>query len=159
MQLLPLGHERFAIVDDVDADLASSKWHARKQPKTFYARRAPSHNVHEDLHRVIAKRMGIVGAVDHRNRHGLDCTRGNLRAATKSQNAANTGLRRTNTSGYIGVCAFYGRSDRRLSWQVTIGVNGKQRKIGYSKDIIEAARMYDAAAREAFGEFASLNFP
>jgi transposase len=44
-------------------------------------------------------------------------------------------------------------------WIVHISSNGKQRHVGCFKDEIAAARAYDEAARQAFGEFATPNFP
>jgi len=43
--------------------------------------------------------------------------------------------------------------------QGQVTVNGKQRYLGLFLDPIEAAKAYDRAALEAFGEFAVPNFP
>jgi hypothetical protein len=84
------------------------------------------------------------------NRDGLDCRRENLRAATSTQNHANTTKRRNNSSGFKGV--FW---HRRLSkWFAQITCNGKQRHLGCFADKESAADAYARAARELFGEFA-----
>lgn len=93
--------------------------------------------------------------VDHVNRDGLDNRRANLRVATRSQQIANQDIRLDNTSGYRGVS--WRRDSRR--WQAQLTVNGKWRGLGCYDDPEDAARAYDAAAREHFGEFAVLNFP
>lgn len=147
-------------VDDVDADLASMKWHADtdKKSKTVYAKR----NVLKadgktytriGLHQVIASRMGIVGPPDHLDRDGLNNRRSNLRAA-RGHNQANVALRKDNTSGFKGVSV-----RKPGTWSAYIYVGGKQKRLGSFPDPFEAAKAYDRAALEAFGEFAVLNFP
>ena len=88
---------------------------------------------------------------DHINHDGLDNRRANLRPATSSQNKGNQRPRISGTSPYKGVSrAFKGKP-----WQVFVG----HEYVGTFDDEVEAARAYDAAARERFGEFACPNFP
>lgn len=93
--------------------------------------------------------------VDHKNGNALDNRKENLRVATKQQNNANRGLLINNKSGYKGV------SWRQLSkrWCAFISVNNKSKFLGSFKIKEEAARAYDKAAKEHYGEFAILNFP
>jgi len=156
MILLPLSQGRFALIDDCDADLAEFNWYAVKASKSFYAYRKIRINGRKTtaaLHRVIATRMGIVGNPDHRNRGGLDNRRANLRAATPSQQLANQSIRSNNRSGFKGV------SWDKGAWRVQIFFAGRKRHLGRFAVAADAARVYDAAAREAFGEYAFLNFP
>jgi hypothetical protein len=158
---IPLTQGRFALVDDVDADLGAMKWYAYKgkTAKTFYARRnLPRVNGRQTvraLHEDIARRMGIVGAPDHADRNGLNNRRDNLRPASDGLNNANQGIRVDNVSGYKGVSW----RDRTRKWHAQIQVCGKKRHLGFFSDLIEAAKAYDRAALEAFGEFAVVNFP
>lgn len=156
---IQLTQGQVATIDDVDGDLAAFQWFAQKSRKTFYAcRRLPRSNGKqpaERLHRVIARRMGIIGNPDHKDRDGLNNRRDNLRQASDGQNNANQDLRADSTSGLKGVC-FHEAAGK---WRARIAVNGKRRSLGLFDEAIEAAKAYDAAALAAFGEFAVLNFP
>lgn len=96
-----------------------------------------------------------VPRVDHKDHDGLNNTRLNLRAATSSQNSANTGkyTNKSYTSKYKGVCWVKGKK----KWRANIFTGSRKAHIGYFEDEIEAARAYNAAALKAFGEFACLN--
>ena len=106
------------------------------------------------LHRLIMDAPAGV-MVDHINRDRLDNRRTNLRMATNAQNQANVTKRQGMTSRYKGVS----RHTATGGWQARISVEGKQMHLGYFADEAEAARAYDARAREVFGVFAQMNFP
>ena len=94
--------------------------------------------------------------VDHKDHNGLNCQRDNLRIATHSQNHGNK--RKPggkHTSKYKGV-SWQAASGK---WYAIICCQGKQYNLGRHDDETEAARAYDAKARELFGEFALTNFP
>lgn len=93
--------------------------------------------------------------IDHINGDGLDNRRANLRAATRAQNMANSGSRRGSRSPYKGVTLH----KKTGQWFARIMVDGKAKYLGYYKDPEAAARAYDTAALEVWGEFAFLNFP
>lgn len=147
-------------VSDVDADLAAFSWSVKKgRGATRYAhrgcRRPDGKWTTERLHQVIARRMGIAGEPDHKDRNGLNNHRENLRPANDSQNQGNVGIQTNNTSGFKGVSF---RRDR-AKWIAYIRVDRKRIHLGYFDDPIEAALAYDVAALKHFGEFAALNFP
>ena len=48
---------------------------------------------------------------------------------------------------------------QRSKWKAAIWIAPKTKHLGFFVDEAEAARAYDAAAREHFGGFARLNFP
>ncbi len=106
------------------------------------------------MHREV---MGVEDAryVDHRNHNGLDNRRSNLRIATWAENCWN---KRKPISGSSSQFKGVMWDKRRSQWQVQIGHNGKKIFIGYFDDEQEAARAYDAKAKELYGEFAALNF-
>lgn len=106
------------------------------------------------LHRLIMG-AGPGEEVDHINGNPLDNRRSNLRMATSAQNKWNTRRFSNNTSGYRGVSF---RKDRG-KFRAYINLDNKQRSLGMFHTAEEAARAYDAAAKELFGEFARLNFP
>jgi len=158
MILIPIG-DRFALIDDEDSDLLSLKWHALSRSNTTYAKRngqqtAGVREKNEYLHVVIARRIGIRGQVDHRNRLGLDCRRENLRSATGSQNTANQAIDNTNTSGYKGVSLHCQRCGK---WTAKIEVNGNKEHIGTFAKASDAALAYNNRALKAWGEFAVIN--
>lgn len=88
--------------------------------------------------------------VDHRDLDGLNNTWDNLRPATKSQNAANTPVLSTNTSGLKGVS----RQSGTRRYRATIRINGRQQWLGSFATKEEAAAAYAAAAKAKSGEFA-----
>jgi hypothetical protein len=91
---------------------------------------------------------------DHKSSDGLDNRRCSLREATHQQNSANS-KHRLGASGYRGV------SWHRLTnkWQAQISNSLGKKYLGTFLDKEEAARAYDTAAKERYGEFARLNFP
>lgn len=160
---VPLSSKKYpglvALVDDEDAELvAGYTWYPFKPGKTFYAKAhvpgsgSPGKTIH--MHQLVS---GVKG-IDHKDRNGLNNTRANLRVPPSlSHQIGNKSIRSDNTSGYKGVCL-----TREGRWQARIWINGKSRNRnfpGTDEGKIEAARWYDQAAREAWGEFAFLNFP
>jgi hypothetical protein len=154
---VPLTPAGVALIDAADAErILGYRWHLHPHGYAVRPRRAedgpgPSQIY---MHRVILDAPTGV-PVRRRNESRLDNRRANLRLATLSQSRADARLRGDNTSGYRGVT----RSTRRGRWQAQIQVAGKRRFLGYFASKEDAARAYDAAAREAFGEFARLNLP
>lgn len=74
----------------------------------------------------------------------------NLRASTQQQNMGNIGLSAHNKSGVKGV--FYHKASGQ--WMAQITINRKTKYLGIRRTKEEAADLYEAAAREHFGEFA-----
>ena len=88
--------------------------------------------------------------VDHINGNKLDNRIENLRAATKSQNLRNTGIRKTNSSGYKNVTW---RKDNK-TWAVALRYNGKPLHIGFFKDLELAGLVAEEARNKYHGKFA-----
>jgi hypothetical protein len=88
--------------------------------------------------------------IDHVNGLRDDNRIDNLRPATNSQNQANRGAPKNNTSGIKGVC-FDGA---RNKWRASITVNGKAKNLGRFNSAQDAQAAYEKAALEAWGDFA-----
>lgn len=92
--------------------------------------------------------------VDHINGNPLDNRKANLRFASSQQNNRNRAkTSRPKSSQYKGV------SRDRNRWTAVIYSNYRQIYLGSFVNEVDAARAYDAKAREIFGEFAAVNFP
>lgn len=101
------------------------------------------------IHRLIME--AIKGEyVDHKNRNTLDNRKENLRICTNQQNGFNSGIKKNNTSGIIGVC--WCSSKKR--WIATIKVNYKSIYLKSSKYKEEAIKARLKAEKRYFGEFA-----
>lgn len=88
---------------------------------------------------------------DHIDRNKLNCTRENLRIATKSQNMVNKPPISNQYKG-VSYCKRTGK------FKVYLRHKNKLKCYGYFICPIEAAKKYDEVAYEMFGEFAYLNF-
>ena len=160
MREIPLRSRKYpgliALVDDEDYErVAEHVWWPAKRRHTIYAitRLVPGKNQPMTLlHKFI---LPIPGMVDHKDRNGLNCTRANLRPATQSQQNQNQG-QRSEKQPFKGVYEMPG--NRVKPWRAHIRTD-KLVRLGYFATAEEAATAYDKAAREAFGEYATLNFP
>lgn len=108
-----------------------------------------------DMHTMILGKAPRGMDIDHFNGDVRDNRRRNLRIANRSQSMANVRKRRGTMSMYRGVTL--GNPSQR--WLAQITVNYHHFYLGSFNHQIDAARVYDAKAREFFGEFACVNFP
>ena len=77
----------------------------------------------------------------------------NCRWVTQHQNLMNKRKRSNSASPFKGV------RRKRGKWRATVILDGIDYNLGVFVTQEEAARAYDAKAKELFGEFAYLNFP
>jgi hypothetical protein len=99
--------------------------------------------------------VSLLPNADHIDGNGLNNTRANLRLCSHSENIRNQRLRVSDVkrSRFKGV-TFYPDTGR---WKAVIHHNKVRYSLGIFEIEEEAARAYDAAARERFGEFARTN--
>ena len=155
MKRIPLTQGKFAIVDDEDFEyLSQFKWCASKNGNRYYAKRSIWENGRRFLLPMQNAIMGVPHGVivDHIDQNGLNNTRHNLRVCTRAENNYNKGKQKNNTSGFKGV------SRDRRKWCAVIWMNRTRKHLGFFSTPEEAARAYDAAARELHGDFACTNF-
>jgi hypothetical protein len=154
MKQIPLTKGKVALVDDGDyEELSKHKWHCTSNG--YAARRV----FDVPYGRIVLMHREILAApsdlhVDHRDGDHLNNQRENLRLATRSQNQSNRPCDRDNRAGYKGVS--FCRPMKK--YRARISVSGREVTIGYFDDPVEAARAYDAMARELHGSFARCNF-
>lgn len=148
---IPMSTGAFALVDaDMEAEALRFSWtpskgYAFTQVGGRGARQSLS------LHQLV---LPGCGQIDHKNGNRLDCRRENLRPSTQRQNLQNAARKRISKAPYKGITRVPGRG-----WKAQIRIEGRNTQLGCFAAPEEAARAYDAKAREVFGEFACVNFP
>ena len=91
--------------------------------------------------------------IDHINNNTSDNRIENLRPADNTQNAHNQSIAKNNTSGFKGVSWH----NQMQKWRADITLNGKRKHLGLFDKLEDAAKAYDQAATENFGEYAKIN--
>lgn len=152
--------EEFAWLDDLNWQVQICRY---RGTELIYAGRLVRNDTGYDMvlmHRVIWEHehgpipTGLfIGHIEHGQ--GLADNRlANLRIGTNGQNIANSRTRQDNTTGFRGIyITEWGR------WRAKINRGGKRVHLGYFSTAEEAAKAYDTAAYDLWGEFARLNFP
>ena len=158
---VPLTKGYVALVDEADYPKVTGKsWSARVCLKadgslrTVYAFRTQwidGRRRNVGLHHVVA---GVPPGtlLDHADGDGLNNRRGNVRAATPSQNAQNCARSVRNTSGVKGVYWSMGAG----KWHARIKVSGRDHSLGLFRCITAAAVAYAKASRDMHREFGRL---
>lgn len=156
MREIPLTRGYVAMVDDEDYERVSNiHWHAVIHRKKVYAQRPLYKQTGPaSLHRFILDApKGF--EVDHIDGNSLNCTRKNMRLCDHYGNSQNRATSTLSKSGFKGV---YWDKGRR-KWKAEIQAYKRTYKLGRYALVEDAARAYDAKARELHGQFARLNFP
>ena len=95
------------------------------------------------------------GEIDHINGNPADNRIANLRDCSRTINGQNLRMKRTNTSGYVGVT----RDHALNKWRAQATVNGQHFYIGVYPDLEDAARARDDFHRQHGGPGCVFNFP
>ena len=89
--------------------------------------------------------------IDHKDGNPLNNKLENLRLANRIQNSANRKSSKSGSSKYLGVC--FAKSQGK--WQAAVGTPKKY--LGQYDKEEDAAKAYNKAAKELYGEYARLN--
>ena len=151
-----LGRGKHALVDDEDYEwLSQYRWYLDYggYALSYVKENGKWKNVR--MHRLIMNAPKDK-EIDHKNTNKLDNQKYNLRLCSPTENCRNFPKRAKASSIFKGV-SFYKRDS---NWSAQIHLPGhKKVHLGFFSKEELAARAYDTAAKELFGEFARLNFP
>lgn len=141
---VPVG-DTFAVVDIDDFDLVSPHaWHlAKGYARAFIA------GSRVTMHQLIIGEHSSP-EIDHKDGNKLNNRRANLRPCTSQQNAQNR-------HAVCGKSRFKGVRRDRGYWRAEIKKNGSKVHLGIFPSERLAARAYDKAALQLFGNFAKTN--
>lgn len=154
--LIPLNQDKWAIVDESDHDLLSTRiWHVRHSNGNTYAMMTDDDGYAAAMHRFV---LGIGPVtkdpvvVDHINGNGLDNRKSNLRVCSNMENSWNKKARKYGSCALKGVSLDKGAS----TWRAQITYKGKRIYLGSFASPEAAHARYCEAAKDMFGEFANV---
>ena len=150
MKEIELTRGQFALIDDEDYDRVSKyNWYAVCIKSRMYA----SNKKKGLMHRFILGLSDRTQLVDHKKGIGLNNQKSNLRLCTHQENMRNRKSSEGSSSKYLGV--FWDKS--RNKWMSCISISGRSKTLGRFETEVEAAIIYNIAARKYHGEFANPN--
>jgi hypothetical protein len=153
---IALADEKVSLIDDIDSDLASLNWHLDGDARYILRGKRCALRLHRViLERIIGRPLTEGEECDHIDGDTLNNLRCNLRLVTHQQNSWNRRKRcDAKYSKFKGVS-----KHKNGNWWAYIQTNGVCHHLGTFATEEHAAHAYDHAARNAYGEFAKLNFP
>lgn len=167
MKTIELTQGKVALVDDADYKwLSQWNWGLSTHPNIFYAK-AWINSKATYMHRLILGLTDRKIHTDHKDHNGLNNQRDNLRRCTSSENQKNA--RASGKSKYLGVSFYTPQKDNKHKrfkngkpyksnrWKASFHIGKKLKFLGYFETQLEAAIIYNIAARKYHGEFANPN--
>lgn len=156
VKMIELSNGGYALIDQIDLPLvAGYKWYGVNDGKNRYAytntKKDNGQKTTVGMHRLLCTGFK---AVDHQDGNGLNNCKSNLRDGSGPKNSRNRAVAKRNISGYKGVHT----EKRSGKFDARIYSLGKTYCLGTFLTAEEAAKAYDKAAMEMFGEYARLNF-
>lgn len=156
-------HGEFRVLlDEDDAERVSEhQWwlSAKVKDRTYFCTevvRLDNKSKSLYLHRFLMN-APVNAIVDHKiPTKTLDNRKYNLRLCTIQENQMNKRSNRGESSSKFKGVTWNKNHEK---WCARIQINGRTSQLGDFRSELEAAKAYDNAARELFGEFAYLNFP
>ncbi len=154
------GTDKVALIDDEDYDKVTRyKWrvHYNKEDPENIPYAVSTTKPEIKMHRLIlGLEKGDPRVVDHKDYNGINNQRNNIRICTRAENARNQRAKKNSISNFKGVTFNKsGRGNRR--WRCRITLNYKRISLGRYGTELEAAWIYNQAAKKFHGEFACLN--
>jgi len=148
-------YKHTCLIDTEDLALVKNhKWMSAKSTQGLWYVRTMIDRKIISIHSIIMAGLLSSGLeVDHKDHNTFDNRKQNLRVCTRSQNMMNKEITKNNTSGFKGVS--FNKDTQR--WMACLRKADKFIYLGLHNTATEAARIYNDAAVEYFGEFACLN--
>lgn len=159
MKKIPLNKGLVTLIDDSDyLSVAEFNWFATKIGRNLYVQRntqkPDGSKSRQYLHRFLLSEPE--GDVLHWDGNGLNNQRDNLRSASRKENLWSFQRKRVGASSrYRGVSWDASRN----KWQSRLKKEYKTIHLGRFESEEAAARAYDTAAKQFYGEFSTSNFP
>ncbi len=148
MRTIPLTQNKVSTIDDRDFALVSKfRWRYDNGYAVRNVKQGGKTRL-QSMDRLIMNAPED-SEVDHRDRNGLNNTRQNLRICTHSENMANRGLFKNNTSGYSGVHYYHSKN----RYVVKFKKDNIWHYVGCFKSIEDAVLARNAARPLLHGEF------
>lgn len=161
MKEIQLTQGKVALVDDADFEFLSQwEWHYSRTSQGGYAARTAykggiSYKIF--MHKILLGCLELEG--DHKDLNKLNNQKYNLRIATRLQNAKNKAVNKNNICGYRGVRKnnYTKKNNVNSGFIARIKRGKKSVHLGTFKTPEEAAKAYNEAAIQQYGEWACLN--
>lgn len=148
---IEIEHKNGKIFLDID-DYEKLKEYCLMKRNEYFITKIKGKNI--NIHQLVLGYQGNLW-IDHIDTNKSNNRKKNLRLCTHKESSCNKNKNKNSDSKYKGVTF-----DNKLNkWRSRIMFNGKMTDLGRHKNEIDAAKIYDEAARKYFKEYGRYNFP